>query len=229
MNLFKFNVKNKGKQCGWRDLISLSHEFYRVVKGRRSIRKYSRRKVPEETLIRVLDAARWAPSAHNSQPWRFIVITDEKLKLKLAREMANAWFKDLLKDGYPIEEIRVLTEGSVKRFTDPPVLIVACLTMESMDRYRDKRRSKAEYLMAVQSVSAAIQNILLAAYSEGLGTCWFCAPLFTPETVREVLGIPEEADPQALITLGYPAEEPIPPERLKLEETVFFNGWRLKR
>jgi len=62
--------------------------------------------------------------------------------------------------------------------------------------------------------------MLLTAHAEGLGTCWFCAPLFCPELIRETLGIPKDIRPQALITLGYPAERPKTPPRKPLESIV---------
>lgn len=190
-----------------------------AVKSRRSVRKYCRSEVPIELVLKVLDAGRWAPSAHNAQPWRFAVITDRQVKARLANAMANAWLSDLEKDGVPLKErLKVVGRESVKRFTESPVLIVACLTMKDMHSYLDKRRRRAEYLMAVQSVAAAIQNILLAAHAEGLGACWVCAPLFCSEAVRESLNLPEDWDPQAIITLGYPAEKPRAPPRLPLSQ-----------
>jgi len=167
----------------------------------------------------------WAPSAHNAQPWRFIVITNAEVKKRLSEAMADEWDKDLREDGLPPEERDRLTEASIKQFARSPILIIACLTMEEMDTYPDERRRKAEHVMAVQSVAAAVQNLLLAAYAEGLGTCWFCAPLFCPERVREVLGVPEDVKPQALITLGYPAEKPEAPPRKPLRNVLHLNHW----
>ncbi len=203
----------------------MSLGIFCLIKGRRSVRKYSLREVPMDILFRVLEAARWAPSAHNAQPWRFIVITDRSLKRKLAERMADEWVKDMIGDGVPRDTREKLAEASIKRFTDAPILIVACVTMEDMDTYPDRRRMRCEYVMAVQSLAASIQNILLAAYSEGLGSCWFCAPLFCQDAVRKVLRIPESVEPQALITLGYPSEKPAPPPRKSLREIVYVNHW----
>ena len=147
------------------------------------MRRYLSTEVSNSVLQRVLDAARWAPSAHNAQPWRFIVVKHLNVKRRLAEAMASEWNKDLHKDGTLPEECERLIKASIKRFTNPPILIVACLTMNGMDKYPDERRQEAEYVMAIQSVAAAIQNILLAAHAEGLGTCWFCAPLFCPEEI----------------------------------------------
>lgn len=197
----------------------------RIFKERRSIRKYSSKKIPKETILKLLDVARWAPSAHNAQPWRFIVIDKPDIKLKLAKEMANAWKKDLIKDKVPIEVQESLIKASIEQFTNSPLLILACITMEDMDKYPDKKRQEFEHLMATQSLAAAIENLLLAACIEGLGACWFCAPLFCQEVVRNVLGVPENIEIQALITLGYPNESPNPPPRKPLEEIVYFNYW----
>jgi F420 biosynthesis protein FbiB-like protein len=197
-----------------------------LFKSRRSIHEYSPKKIPEDVLLRVFEAARWAPSAHNAQPWRFIVIRDPAVKRKLARAMADRWDEDLTKNGVTRENREILTKNSIKQFTGAPVVVVACLTMENMDEYPDKRRQKIEHVMAIQSVAAAIENMLLAAHSEGIGSCWFCAPLFCQGTVRKVLGIPRDVWPQALITMGYPAKEPIPPPRKPFEKIVFQNRWR---
>ncbi len=79
--------------------------------------------------------------------------------------------------------------------------------------------------MAVQSVAAAIENILLAAHAEGLGSCWFCAPLFCQDVVRKVLRVPRYVAPQALITLGHSAEQVEPPPRKVLQEIVYQDCW----
>ena len=78
--------------------------------------------------------------------------------------------------------------------------------MADMDCYPDEQRQKNEWLMAVQSTALAGQNLLLAAHALGLGACWMCAPLFSPDIVRQTLDLPTDWQPQALITAGYPAE-----------------------
>ncbi|MBS7624377.1 nitroreductase family protein [Candidatus Bathyarchaeota archaeon] len=199
--------------------------IWNIIKGRRSIRKYLPNAVPKNALLRIIEAARWAPSAHNAQPWRFTIITDLKIKKRLAEEMASDWLRDLEKDGVPTEVSKKLAEESIRRFTESPAIIVAAIDMREMHKYPDRRRRRFEHLMATQSLAAAIQNILLAAYAEGLGTCWFCAPLFCQETVKKVLGMPRDVEPQALITVGYPAEKPEPPPRKPLKDIVFLNYW----
>lgn len=198
---------------------------WRALKNRRSVHDYLAKDISQSVIERVLEAATWAPSAHNAQPWRFIVIGDPKVRQRLAQAMADEWDKDLREDGLPREDRERLTKASIKQLAQSPILIIPCLTMRDMDTYPDARRQKAEYVMAVQSVAAAVQNLLLAAHAEGLGACWFCAPLFCPERVREVLGVPEDVDPQALVTLGYPSEKPDPPPRKPLKSVLYQNHW----
>lgn len=203
----------------------MSSKIFSIIKKRRSVRNFSSTKVSMDVIQRIFEVVQWAPSAHNSQPWRFVVVTDFDTKQKLANSMAIKWKKDLQKDGRSIEFLDNFVADSVKQFTQPPVLVVACLTMNEMDSYPDKSRRKAEFVMGTQSVAAAIQNLLLAVHSEGLGACWFCAPLFCPETVRKALEIPENVYPQALITLGYVDEVPMVPPRKPLESIVYQNRW----
>lgn len=204
----------------------MSLNLLNVFRSRRSVKEYSPKEISNEVLFRILEASRWAPSAHNAQPWRFIVIQDSATKRKLAKAMASRWNKDMSKNGVPKEQRESLIKASVERFENAPIIIIVCLTMEDMDEYPDDRRKKIEYVIAVQSVAAAIENMLLAAHGEGLGSCWFCAPLFCQDVVRKILKIPQYVDPQALITLGYPADRPNPPPRKTLEEIVHQDHWR---
>lgn len=198
----------------------LSLKLLGAIKNRHCIREYTSEEIPKRTINLIMEACRWAPSAHNAQPWRFIVITDHSKKCKLAENMAKCWGADLTVDGISIIERKNLTEASIKQFSNAPVLIVACLTMEDMDQYPDEHRKKIEYIMAVQSVSVAIENLLLAANGIGLGACWYCAPLFCPEIVKKTLNIPEQFEPQALITLGYPLKKSEPTPRRPLKEII---------
>ncbi|MFN8420856.1 MAG: nitroreductase family protein [Anaerolineae bacterium] len=159
-----------------------------------------------EALERMLNAATWSPSAHNRQPWRFAVVTDAKQRHSLAQAMGTRLRADLTADNAPAEVIEKDVSRSYQRISKAPALIVVSLSMIDMDSYPDDRRTRNEYLMAVQSTALAIQNLLLAAYVEGLGACWMCAPLFCPDVVAAELDLPADWQPQALITVGYPAE-----------------------
>ncbi len=189
---------------------------------RRSIRRYTDQPVPRELITTILEAAIWSPSAHNRQPWRFAVIIEAERKEALARAMGAKLRHDLEADGVPEEKIAADTARSYGRITGAPAAVVLCLTMADMDGYPDSRRAQNEYLMAVQSAAMAGQNLLLAAHEVGLGGCWMCAPLFSPEVVRAALELPDDWQPQALIALGYPSESRTS-TRIPLEECVL---WR---
>jgi coenzyme F420-0:L-glutamate ligase/coenzyme F420-1:gamma-L-glutamate ligase len=194
------------------------------LKERRSVQRYRRQRVAQSAIARLIEAGTWAPSAHNAQPWRFVVIQSKVKKRLLAETMADSFRRDLERDGKLPTEAEARIAASLERFQNAPLLLLACLTMKPLDRYKDSTRQQAEYAMGVQSVAAAIRNILLAAYAEGLGSCWHCAPLFCPAEVRRVLQLPEELQPQALITVGVPAESPAPPPRDPIGEVVLYRG-----
>ena len=178
--------------------------FATLVMGRRSIRRYRPEPVETALVERVLAQSTWAPSAHNRQPWRFAVVAQAKRRT-LADAMAARLQRDRLADGDDPAVVAADAARSIARLTEAPALVLVCLIMAEMDRYPDQRRAQAEFLMAVQSAAMAVQNLLLAAQSEGLGSCMLCAPLFCPDTVLEALDLPRDWQPQCLITLGWPA------------------------
>jgi len=198
-------------------------DFLSLVASRRSIRRYREGSIDRERIERIIRAGTWAPSAHNRQPWRFVVIESKTKKRLLAEAMAAAFRRDLQRDGALLPEMEARIAGSVERFRSAPLLLLACLTMKPLDAYPDAVRQQAEHVMGVQSVAAAIQNILLAAYVDGLGSCWHCAPLFCQSEVRKVLRLPDEFQPQALITMGLAAESPEPPPRYPLEQVILYR------
>ncbi|MFX1474917.1 MAG: nitroreductase family protein [Promethearchaeota archaeon] len=197
--------------------------FYAFVSKRRSIREYRDEPVSRDCIERIIQAGTWAPSAHDAQPWRFVVLEIPAAKRKLAEAMAAAYRRDLEQDGVSSHEVEEIVAESIERFAGAPILVLVCLTMEAMEVYPDEARQQAEHVMGVQSVAAAIQNMLLAIHAEGLGACWCCAPLFCPETVRAALELPSSYEPQALITLGYSAETPTPSERRLDSESLRYK------
>ena len=180
--------------------------FTNTLVTRRSIRRYKPDPVPRAIVERILTAGIWSPSAHNRQPWRFAVIETQAQKESLAGAMGARLRRDLQADGVDEAVIEADASRSYNRITNAPVLIALCLSMVDMDTYSDEKRNLNEFMMAVQSVAMAGQNILLAAHEAGLGACWMCAPLFCPDVVRDALTLPDDWQPQALLTIGYPAE-----------------------
>ena len=170
-------------------------EVFEAIQGRRSIRAFESREVPEELVERLIEAARWAPSAGNIQPWEFIIVRKQEIKRKLAE--AALWQSF-------IEEA--------------PVVIVVCADeVRSTQGYGMRGKT----LYCIQDTAAAIQNIHLAAYSMGLGTCWVSA--FREDEARKVLKIPARIRPVAIIPVGYPAETPSPRSRRPLKQIVHYE------
>jgi coenzyme F420-0:L-glutamate ligase/coenzyme F420-1:gamma-L-glutamate ligase len=191
-----------------------------LLKGRRSVRLFQERPVPAALIEQVLEAARWAPSPHGRQPWRFVVFSDRQRKMSLIEHMSAAWEAQLRLDRQPQEVIALRLEKSRQRLLQAPVLIIPCLYLEDLDQYPDAERQEYERIMAIQSLGAAVQNMLLMAYELGLDTGWMCAPLFCPQQVCEALALDRRLHPQALITLGYAAADPRRRPRLPLERLV---------
>ena len=201
------------------------NDAHALLRSRRSIRWYRHEPVAADVLDRILISAGRAPSAHNRQPWRYLVLTDTAGKDALARRMGSQLADDRRRDGDPDAAIRDDVERSYRRIVGAAVVIIVALTMKPMDRYPDAARSRAEYLMAVQSTAMATQNLLLAAHAEGLGACWMCAPLFCQSDVRSILDMPDNWEPQGLITIGHPAGTPRPSKsRLAIRDFVQFKG-----
>lgn len=181
-------------------------ELLSLMRARRSLRRYQARSVPAPVVEKLLEAASWAPSAHNRQPWRFVVIESPTTKVHLATEMGARLRSDLQADGVPRAIIEADVGRSYSRITSAPLLILLCMSLNDMDVYSDDQRNTYEAAMAQQSTAMAGQNLLLMAAGLGLGACWMCAPLFCQDLVASALDLPADWRPQGLITLGYPTE-----------------------
>lgn len=198
-------------------------EVKKLIKTRRTVRKFLRREVEREKIRELIEAATWAPSAHNSQPWRFFVITSEKTKEAFSLAMARKWEKDLRQDKVDETIIKQLIEDSHERFISSPVIIVVFIDMSEMQKYPDEKRNNYEKVMAIQSASAAIQNLILLAHAFGLGSNWRCAPLFAQEEVKKVLKVKLSWEPIAAVSIGYPEEVPQAPKRKIVDEVVIWD------
>jgi coenzyme F420-0:L-glutamate ligase/coenzyme F420-1:gamma-L-glutamate ligase len=202
--------------------------FYAWISGRRSVRRFLSRPVSQQVLERILEAATWAPSAHNRQPWRFAVLHSLQAKTALAQAMGVELERDLLADGLQAEKASMQVARSHRRIEKAPLGILLCLDSASIDpiakrvaeRPPDARRQQAEWIMGVQGVAMAAENMLLAAHAEGLGGVWLCAPLFAPESVRQALGLPDNWQPQGLMLIGYQAQHQPVPVRYSLAEVT---------
>jgi len=197
-------------------------DLHNFLRTRRSIRRFKTDPVPNSVIQNILATATFAPSAHNRQPWRFVVITTQDVKEKLADAMAVDFERDLARDGLPIEEIEAQIKRSRERIASAPAAVLLCLDMSEMDVYPDEKRRQAERMMAIQSVAASGLQLLLAAHAEGLGGVWACWPLFAPQTICTVLDLPESWEPQAMFFIGYAEIIPEARERKSIERVALF-------
>ena len=181
-------------------------ELMEAIKTRRSIRKYKPDPVDDNTLEIVLDAARWAPSWANTQCWRFIVVRDREVKAQLA---------DALREGNP----------ATTAIKEAPIVIVACAEKGKAGFYKadfyhkEPRTNKGDWLMF--DVGLAMQNLVLAAHSLGLGTVHVGS--FNAERAENILGVPEGFCAVEMTPLGYPDHEGRAPSRKELLEIVFYD------
>jgi nitroreductase len=170
-------------------------DVFEAIKGRRSVRKFKRKSVSADMVEKLIDAGRWAPSAGNIQPWEFIIVRKAEIKAELAEAAGGQAF---------IEEA--------------PVAIVVCANENrSVQGYGVRGKT----LYCIQDTAAAIQNIHLAAYALGLGTCWVGA--FGEEEVKEALKIPDGVRPVAIVPVGFAAEAVPPRRRRPIEQFVHYD------
>jgi F420 biosynthesis protein FbiB-like protein len=174
------------------------------VEARRSIRAFLPDPVPRAVLDALVEAACLAPAPHHSRPWRFAVVDTPEAKTALAQGMGARWRVDLEGDGVAAARIDELIDASHAKIAHAPALVLGCLTWDGLDRYPDERRQRAEWGMALLSLGAAVENMMLAAADRGLASCWIASPIFCPEAARDALALPGEWLPHAMVVVGTP-------------------------
>jgi F420 biosynthesis protein FbiB-like protein len=174
------------------------------IEARRSIRAFAPGAVPRSLLDELVEAACLAPAPHHSRPWRWCVIDSPEAKAELAEGMGARWRADLASDGTDDARIDELLGASRAKLTGAPALLLGCLTWDGLDRYPDDARRGAEWGMALLSLGAAVENLMLAAAGAGLASCWVAAPIFCPDDARKALDLPASWRPQALVLVGRP-------------------------
>ena len=179
-------------------------EVLEAIRTRRSVRAYRTEPVGDKTLELVLESARWAPSWANTQCWRFIVVRDRNIKAELANTLGSR----------PAEAVR-----------NAPVVIVACAELgRSGYRRGEVATDKGDWYMF--DVALAMQNLVLAAHSLGLGTVH--VGLFDAKQVASILKVPEGFCVVEITPLGYPDEEPKVTPRKELPEIVFYDSYGVR-
>ncbi len=172
-------------------------ELNETIKKRRCVRRFLDKPVEWDKVSKIIDSARYAPSAGNIQDWRFIVVTDKSKIAKLSDAALEQRF---------IEQA--------------PVVIVVCSDIEKIKRAYGMRGEK---LYSIQDCAAAVQNMFLTITDLGLATCWVGA--FDEAKVKQILSIPEGVRPQAILPIGYADEQPKMPLRQELYAITFFDKY----
>ena len=176
-------------------------DFYDVIRNRRSCRVFTSDPVSRDVLERVVEAALWAPSGKNRQNWKIFVVTGgKKEELTDIAERSFPFLEPSLRELYD-EKIVSFTRNFFKTLGGAPVLLVFY-----------SQPTEEGLFVDTQSVSAAIENALLAATYEGLGTCWMTNPVHLRDEVDEALEV-EGMNLIAFVPIGYPGKEPPTPPR----------------
>ncbi|HNQ83255.1 MAG TPA: nitroreductase family protein [Bacteroidales bacterium] len=182
------------------------HSFLSLVQKRQSVRKYTRKPVEDEKLRRCLEAARLAPSASNSQPWKFIVVNDPELVMKVAKE----------------------TIGPLSTFNNfvPEAPVILAVVIEKMKVFTKIGASIQDREYPLIDIGIAAEHFCLQAAEEGLGTCML--GWFNEKPIKELLKIPKERRIGLLITLGYAPDDYRLREKIrkKPEEMISFNFYK---
>ncbi len=165
-----------------------------IIKGRRSIRDFQKKEIPEEIIDELIEALIWAPSAGNLQARRFILIKDPFIKRALARAALGQSF-----------------------IAEAPLVIVGCADLQ---RISSRYGSRGMNLYVIQDVSASIMQLMLLAHEKGLGTVWVGA--FDESIVSDILELPSHIRPIAIVPVGYPERIPPPPPRRPIKEIIEF-------
>lgn len=197
-----------------------------LIRSRRSVRRFSDRTVSREDIGRLLEAARWAPSNHNRQPWRFIVIED-KQQISQVAETVSQGLSERMKS---LPEVAAQCTSQFKQyatfFANAPVLVVVLhkqpvsVSAPVLAGLKNPDLVSGEPL----SVAMAVQNLLLAAQALGLGACVLTGPLLVQDALAGALDLPAGHDLNCLVALGHPAESPTPPRRKTIEQIVEFRN-----
>ncbi len=205
-------------------------DLFDALQGRRSIRRFKQTPVPDEDIMKILDAGRHAPSANNSQPWSFMVIKDRAMLGRMAdavRTMVDAMLP-FAESEKQRARLAAYKNTFYTFFENAPVVIA--VFMEQHDAGTDVLLGKMGYapadiarlrpLPGLQSVSAAVQNMLLAVHALGYGSCWMTGPLVAQEAFEKLLGYGKERSIVALLPVGAPDENPPAGSRKLLEGIV---------
>jgi nitroreductase len=168
-----------------------------IIRERRSVRAFTAQGVSDEEAETLVEAACLAPSAGNLQPWEFVVVKDPGVKRRLVEAAHGQSF-----------------------ISKAPVVFVVCAVP---GRSASGYGSRGRELYCLQDTAAAVQNLLLTATANGLGSCWIGA--FDEGRAADALGFPEGIRPVAIVPVGYPAESPRQRPRRPVKQVTRWDRW----
>jgi coenzyme F420-0:L-glutamate ligase/coenzyme F420-1:gamma-L-glutamate ligase len=199
--------------------------LFELMQSRRSVRRFDARAVSRDDVDRILEAARWAPSNHNRQPWKFMVMEGRERLRDLAEQVRLGMERKLqsLPEVATVHAAGLVQYGTF--FSSAPVLIVAMhkLPIAAAAPLWDGTRNPELVSGEPLSVAMAMQNLMLAAHSLGLGTCVMTAPLLA-DNLTELLLVPPGFAITGLIALGHPDGATLTPRRKSLEHIAEFDS-----
>ncbi len=202
-------------------------EFREVVKKRTSIRKFKDKPVPLRDLKLMAKYAGMAPSVNNSQPWKFLAVTNKSKLIKMA-EAVNGKLDELMPDTSleNIQNVKKAVEHFSTYFVDAPAIIV--VLNEPYEAVIDKALEKLELSHEeidklrnhpnIQTIGAAVENLLLSAVNLGYGGCWLTGPLVAREELESILKVKAPYRIAACVAIGKPFEKQKPKDKRPLEE-----------
>ena len=213
------------------EMLEAAEPFFSLIAGRRSVRQFAPDAPPRELVMRAIEAATHAPSGMNKQPWRFVVVASESVKAEMVTRVSHEieTILTLLAGDEYAERVAGYLRNYATLFRNAPFIInvlyreygqvIASLLERSNISYPENQEEAAN--PAMQSVSAAIQNLQLAAHAVGLATCWMTAPLFAKQQLHELLKVESPWQLAAVIPIGYAARDnTTAPRRIRFDRVV---------
>jgi nitroreductase len=194
-------------------------DVFATITTRRSIRRFKSDDVSDEVIMKIIDAARWAPSSGNMQPWEFIIIRQKStinMIMKLFLKRFEEFYTDLPKTHPRYKSPEYIKEKLplVKTYyKDAPVFIAV---------FADSTKTQTPLICG----SAAVENLMLTVHALGLGTVWL--HLLPEKEMKELLDVPNHYRFIACAPIGYPKENPSPPKRRPLEEMIHYEKFEDK-
>ena len=188
-------------------------DLHEAIKNRRSVRKFKTRPVPKDLIEKIFEVALWAPSGMNRQNWKFFVLAGERKEELVSISSTSFHYLEPQLQKLYAEKPKIIeaTRRFFKRLGEAPIVVCGYFEPANM-----------EDVTSFQNVAAAIQNLLLVAYAEGLGSCWMTGPVTVDQEISRFLGV-KDMTLVAVIPMGYPDETPkIPPRR---QDRVVFEGF----